>query len=51
MLLRNQEVGKVKISGDCGTREKLRFLIPESEEPTFAIRTEKIEFEDITQVS
>ena len=51
MLLENREAGKAKIYGDCGTRKKLRFLIPKSDEPTFATQTEKIEFEDITQVS
>ena len=41
MLLRNREAGKAKIYGDCGTREKLRFPIPKSEEPTSATQTEK----------
>ena len=51
MLLKNREAGKANISRDCGTREKLIFFIPKSEEPTFATQTEKIEFEDSTQVS
>ena len=41
MLLENREAGKSKIFGDCGTREKLRFMIPKSEEPTSATQTEK----------
>ena len=51
MLLGNREAGKAKISRDCDTREKLRFSILKSEEPTSATQTEKIEFEDITLVS
>ena len=51
MLLGNREAGKANISVDCGTKEKLRFPISKSEEPTSATQTEKIEFEDITQVS
>ena len=41
MLLGNREAGKTKISGDCGIREKLRFLIPKSKEPTSTTQTEK----------
>ena len=51
MLLGNREAGKTKIFVDCGTREKLRFSILKSGKPTFSTQTEKIEFEDITQVS